>query len=663
MKRKNLFRAIDFAGWRSFWDEKLYTSVIAKRFRKMINWLYSHMINGFFGKIFTAYSAEERVFESGVVGRLCGNRNKSGTKATGVRLSMSRIFERSVILVTLGQLFSSLIHRKLKTYGAFFMSIGAYGIVAYLIREFVFAHSGGNSADLVLCVSLFLLSLPMMMSKETFASAAMKSRIMSALLFNGLGLPKDSFVKTEDLPNRYSLVTLLGMILGGLTYFISPVVYLAIAAIILAGSLILTYPEVGILALFALVPLSALLPYSSEILFAVLLVTTGSYIVKLIRGKRGFHLRLMDFAVLLFMLVQLLGGLVSTGGVRSLRASVFYCVLMMGYFLVVNLIRTGEWVKRCTVTTLLCGSASALFGVVQIFTGTSDASWLDVEAFSNIETRITATFDNPNVYAAYLLLVIPFALAFFVRKEEGAPKFRYGLCLLLLVVCMVETWSRGAWLGILISIVLFFLIYTRRSLPFVLAGGVLLPLSSFVLSDNVIERFVSIGSASDSSSLYRIAAWRGVGRMLKENWFAGIGFGEAAFSAVYPTFSYAGIESICHTHNLYLQIISETGIVGIILFALVVILFIQNCFESIYRRRNAAASALVIAGMTAVIAILIMGLTDYVWYNARVFLMFWLVMGITNAGIRIGEEELKRSLAAREHSPQYVNLDLNVDNL
>ena len=346
-----------------------------------------------------------------------------------------------------------------------------------------------------------------------------------------------------------------------------------------------------------------------------------------------------------------------------MKAATLSFVLTIGYFLTVNLIRTREWIRRCLVAFLFFAGASAVIGVIQIFTGSLELSWLDTELFSNIGVRITSTFDNPNVYATYLLLALPFSMAFLVSKGTVASKVSLAFGFVLLAVCMIETWSRGAWLGILIAFLLFFLIYTRRSVSYLLLGGAVLPLFSFLLPDSVISRFMSIGSASDSSATYRISAWRGVGRMLWENWFAGIGVGEPAFSVVYPAFSYAGIQGIRHTHNLYLQILSETGIVGLLVFLIVIILFVQNCFDYIYRTRKETESGVVVAGLAAIISVLIMGLTDYVWYNNRVFLMFWMVIAIVNAYIRVGKEESKH-FAAYELNTQYaVNFDLNVDNL
>lgn len=663
MKREGRLHTENRVEWKEKLEEKFYNSVIAKRFRRFTNWLYSLLINGFFGKIFTAYSTEEALFANSRFMQLLGKGNRTGRLVTKLKLGMAKFFENSRILAALGTLAASLIHRKLKTYGAFLLSLGAYGTVTYLIREYVIVREGGSFTDLVTCAILLLLSFPLMMSKDTLATAILKSRILSAFLFDGLGIPKDHFTKSAIFPKRYSAVTAAGMILGALTYFVSPTYYVQAALLLVVIALVFSYPELGVLAMIGLVPLSALFSHPSIVLLVTVLLTAVSYFVKLIRGKRVFHLGLVDFAVLLFAVIMFMGGVVSAGGVLSVKAATLSVALMMGYFLAVNLLRTREWIHRCLVAFLFFAGVSAVIGIVQIFTGTLELSWLDTELFSNIGVRITSTFENPNVYATYLLLVIPFALSFLIARGTGVSKVPISIGFLLFAVCMVETWSRGAWLGILITLLMFFLIYTRRSVPYLLLGGAALPLFSLLLPESVVSRFISIGSASDSSSTYRISAWRGVGRMLRENWFGGIGVGESAFSTVYPVFSYAGIQGIRHTHNLYLQILSETGIVGIVVFLLIIVLFIQNCFEYIYRMRKETESGVVVAGLTAVVAVLIMGLTDYVWYNSRVFLMFWLVIAIVNAYIRIGNEESKRYATHEFHSRYAVNFDMNVDNL
>jgi O-antigen ligase len=198
----------------------------------------------------------------------------------------------------------------------------------------------------------------------------------------------------------------------------------------------------------------------------------------------------------------------------------------------------------------------------------------------------------------------------------------------LTLLCLVWTWSRGAWLGFIIGIILFSLIYSRRTLAILMAAGISLPLVGYLLPQDVAGRFASIGNMADSSTYYRVFTWRGVLRMLHEVWISGIGVGQTAFEQLYPVFAYAGTGSAPHSHNLTMQIISETGIFGFVIFAIVMFLFFQNGFEFI--RNSAGKDRLTVAaGVAGIVSILVMGMFDYIWYNYRVFFLFWILIALT----------------------------------
>ncbi len=663
MKRQEKRCSGDRPDWRMSLENQIYGSIIAKRFRRMINWLYSLLINGFFGKLFTAYSKEERCFFDSAVFSAVGKGKKVRRVATDVRTGMAKAFENSRILGALSDFATSLIHRRLKTYGAFLLSLGAYSLVAYIVRVYVFAMSSTDPSVIIACAAFILPALPLMGSKETFADAAVKSRFMSKLLFDWLGIPRDTFAGGRVYPARYSFVTALGLVLGALTYFVHPGLYILGAGALLFVSLVFTYPEIGILGLFALMPLCSFAKHPSIALFCVVILTAAGYYFKIIRGKRVVKLGLLDAAVLAFGILLLLCGAVSAGGLASFVSAVLSFGFLMAYLLTVNLIRTKKWVLRCIGALLVSAGLSAVVGVIQMFTSANQSSWVDDSVFVDLGVRITATFDNPNIYAAYLLLVLPFAAAMLLSKSGEGKRLPLTVGFAVLLVCLVETFSRGAWVGAAFAAILFLMVYSRRSVGYLLAGGLLLPLATPLLPQNVWVRVVSIGTASDSSVTYRISAWRGLGDLLRKHWLGGIGVGESAFSAVYPMFSYAGLEGIKHTHNLYLQLLTETGVAGLVLFLLVMLLFVQNCFEFIYKMRDREQTLVVIAGLAAVLGVLILGLTDYIWYSPRVFLLFWLVIGLVSAHIRIGHHERGRVDLAEENTEYSVNLDLNIDNL
>ena len=79
--------------------------------------------------------------------------------------------------------------------------------------------------------------------------------------------------------------------------------------------------------------------------------------------------------------------------------------------------------------------------------------------------------------------------------------------------------------------------------------------------------------------------------------------------------------------------------------------------------RTEQNSEFVVAGLMAIMGFMVMGLTDYTWYSYRIFLQFWLIMGITCAAIHMGEQESEQKSTYKADTEYAVALDLNIDNL
>ena len=206
----------------------------------------------------------------------------------------------------------------------------------------------------------------------------------------------------------------------------------------------------------------------------------------------------------------------------------------------------------------------------------------------------------------------------------------------------VFTWSRGAWIAMVACALVFFTIHTRKTLRIF---GVLifaLPIAPMLLPNNVINRILSIANLSDSSISYRIYTWIGSIRAIKDHWIGGIGYGSEPFKKIYPYYAYAGIEAAEHSHSLYLQVLLCLGIGGLLTLMVLVFLYFQKCSEYIKAPENKASRYYTAAALSSVIGALIMGMFDYIWFNNRVFFVFWLIMAIGCAFVRAGNNEAER---------------------
>jgi hypothetical protein len=78
-----------------------------------------------------------------------------------------------------------------------------------------------------------------------------------------------------------------------------------------------------------------------------------------------------------------------------------------------------------------------------------------------------------------------------------------------------------------------------------------------------------------------------------------------------------------------LQIIVESGVLGIIAFAVLLILFIKKLAVAYQVQGKSGEISVAIVGIgAAIIGFLVQGLFDNCFYNYRVFMIFWSVIAL-----------------------------------
>ena len=197
-------------------------------------------------------------------------------------------------------------------------------------------------------LAVFIIAVPMNVSKLTLAKAVQSGRITGAIFIDAFGYRNESFngVATKK-SKRGGASVLLGIATGVFTFVVHPISILLFLFMCIAIVLIMYAPEIGVLICLFGLPFFSFLENPTLALLAFVFVTFISYVVKLIRGKRIFKIELMDFSVVFFLILIYLSGAISVGGRDSLASASIACILGFIYFLIVNLIRTEKWLKRC----------------------------------------------------------------------------------------------------------------------------------------------------------------------------------------------------------------------------------------------------------------------------------------------------------------------------
>lgn len=386
-------------------------------------------------------------------------------------------------------------------------------------------------------------------------------------------------------------------------------------------------------------------PFVPTMALAGLCIWTGIALIVKSVTQEDFKWRFdgIGMCVILFLAVLFISSIASFSRAGSLKVWAMYLVFVGFYFVIVNVVRTKEQLYAVLKVLVISGAFVALYGVMQyVFGWTTSNAWIDEEMFEDATMRVYSTLGNPNVLGEYLLLIIPVSAVYMLKfRWKELSKWTYALITALLVVCLILTQSRGCWIGFMISLVIFVTFYEGKWWGFVPVVLCILP---FVIPQTIVERMMSVGNLEDSSTSYRVFIWLGTLGMMRHYWLGGIGMGEAAFSQVYPFFSYNAIIAP-HSHNLFLQLLVEAGISGLLVFLAMQIVFVKK-MSVVYRANDKKSenSMLALALSSGVIGFLAQSMFDYTFYNYRVMAVFFMIIALGAAlkhiAVPSGRDEL-----------------------
>ncbi len=197
-----------------------------------------------------------------------------------------------------------------------------------------------------------------------------------------------------------------------------------------------------------------------------------------------------------------------------------------------------------------------MLGESQIVSGMQGSSFVTLN--NEVFLRAYGTFPHPNILGGYLVMCLLLSL-FLYMKEGFRQRWAAILLGILSGVFVVFTFSR-------ICILLVLVIW----LVFVFFKFVVKKKSIYSFSFSLlIERFLNLISGGDTSWSDRVNLMRSSFEVIKDNWLIGIGLGRftKGMENNIPLTS-NGVMLIQPVHNVPLLMISEMGVVGTLLYCL-----------------------------------------------------------------------------------------------
>lgn len=317
--------------------------------------------------------------------------------------------------------------------------------------------------------------------------------------------------------------------------------------------------------------------------------------------------------------------------------------------------RRWEWVLFALIGA---GAGQAIVGLYT-FVGGSGADHLRIFPDRGF-FRAFGSFGQPNPFGGFMGLLAPLAIMAMVgygnrtwhlwRKNPKLAQITlfacgfYGLASTLMSIALIASWSRGAWLGLGVALLVVVVAYPRKLWQGLGLLGVVLAVVGMMwlsgrlpvsLTDRIASATQDLFALTDVRGvdinpdnyaiIERLAHWQAALNMSRQNAWLGVGFGN--YEATYESYRLINWKfSLGHAHNYYLNVFAETGIIGLVAYIGVLISLLVITWQT-RRHPDPLARTIAIGLLGSWVYLATHSMTDNLYVN-NVFIHFGVMIGI-----------------------------------
>ncbi len=256
--------------------------------------------------------------------------------------------------------------------------------------------------------------------------------------------------------------------------------------------------------------------------------------------------------------------------------------------------------------------------------------------------RLFSTQRNPNAYGSYLIVLITIAMVYLRFARQYASRYVLIGITGLGLINLLYTYSRGAWLGFVVTIIALLALLVRQGLyrkltretrTIVLSALIAVSVVSagmvYAIGDNqTLQNIVfhsSDQSVAASSDAVRISYWQQSLNQIAENPL-GSGPGTAGPTSIHGS-------EININENYYLQLAIELGVIGLLIFLSIIVMVFWRLWQ--WSTKSPIAAAL----MASFVGLAVTNMFAHIWMYEAVAYTWW---GLAGLFIVLGEQPKKK---------------------
>jgi len=238
-------------------------------------------------------------------------------------------------------------------------------------------------------------------------------------------------------------------------------------------------------------------------------------------------------------------------------------------------------------------------------------------------TRVIGTFFSGNYYASYLGYLIPFGLAFSLHSEKPTHKIAFMALVVLYLVNLAGTFSRGGWLALSAVLALLAWVVGRRMLGYGLGALTAVGLFLFAYSPFLVafvHRMASMPAQIAQNPRWDI--WAVFIARIMESPLIGHGILAAQYVPARRDMAAPSL----HAHSLYLMVLYAWGFLGFM--ALVWLLWraVGLAWHQYHHSTEATERILSLGLLGSLVWFLVHNAVDFQFFQSKNGMMFWFAL-------------------------------------
>ena len=444
-----------------------------------------------------------------------------------------------------------------------------------------------------------------------------------------------------------AIIGLLGSIYGSAT----------LVAVLAAGLMLrsLLFGLSVLVAVICLLPFAALpvdIGFSPTLLDLVLLALFFVWVARIASHKEQSLVVASPtagvLAFVLFAVAAFIAGLSHAPLTANLVRHFAEIILsILTFLLIINAVRSRAQLRVLMLVLILAGFLAALAGVVLYFlprdltvrllstlrvvrypAGSDVLRY--IEDNPDLSLRATSTSIDPNVLGGMLIFTTSLAAAQLSSKNPILPRHWLSLMLLTMGLCMILTFSRGSFGGLVVAIFGLGILRYRRVLWVGIA--VLIAILFLPATQTYVEHAIAGLRGEDLATQMRLGEYKDAFILISRHPWLGVGFSGTA-----EIDTYIGVSSV------YLLIAEEMGVIGLLAFLGTLLAFLVNAFTAFSNcPRDSELEPVLLGTGLAVVGAMSGGLLDHYLFNIdfpHAAALLWLVVGLGTASIRLLREQ------------------------